>query len=161
MHAAARRWVEAHADDRHGLGLDLGGADMNGHVRGCFPNIAWTVVDQRPGEGVDVTANAATYRHQRPVDVVLCTEVLEHTPLWPAVLTTAVCALDFGGLLVVTAAGPKRKPHRAEGGGPPRPGEWYRNIDPADLRAVLEAIDDVEVTVDSTGFDVRAVVTLR
>jgi len=157
MHSAARRWVADHAHHQEGAGLDLGGRDINGSVREYFPWVAWCGVDAFPGPGVDVVADAATYIHPRPVDVVLCTEVLEHTPLWPAVLATARRSLAPGGLLVATAAGPRRKPHRATGGGPPTPGEWYRNIDPGDLTAVLDALGFEDVVVDSTGFDVRCV----
>lgn len=157
MHAAARRWIEAHADPRAtGAGVDLGGRDINGQVRTLFPLITWTVVDVEDGPGVDLVADAATYSHPDPVTIVLCTEVLEHTPVWPAVLATARRALDHGGRLLVTAAGPRRKAHSALGGGPPRRGEWYCNIDPDHLSAVLRALRFEGIAVDSTGHDVRA-----
>lgn len=157
MHAAARHWVAAHATDDPGTGLDLGGRDINGSVRGHFPNVDWVGVDAAGGPGVDVVADAALYTHPAPVDVVLCTEVLEHTPVWPAVLATARRSLRPGGLLVATAAGPRRKPHRATGGGPPAAGEWYRNIVPGDLAAVLASLGFADWRIDSTGLDVRCV----
>jgi hypothetical protein len=112
--------------------VELGSRDVaGGTVRGLFPDAAsYTGVDLVPGPAVDVVADARIWRPPAPVDLVLCCEVLEHTPLGLGILDNACDMLRPGGRLVVTAAGPGRAPHSAVDGGPLRPGEYYRNIDP-------------------------------
>lgn len=155
MHAAARRWCEAHGHERGGLGLDLGGRDVNGGVRGYWPAIRWTGVDLHDGPGVDVVADCRDWTALPRFDLVICTEVFEHVAGWGNIVSTAWRALVPGGTFVATAAGPRRKPHHFNGGGPPRPGEHYQNVHPVELQTVLVACGFVGVRVDSTGHDVR------
>jgi hypothetical protein len=54
-----------------------------------------------------------------------------------------------GGRLVVTAAAPPRAPHSAVDGGPLRPGEHYRNVDPDALGAWLRGVGFVCETLEA------------
>lgn len=157
MHAEAMEWVRAHAPLDALSVLDLGGRDVNGSPRGLFAQAAvYRVVDIAPGPDVDVVADAATWTPTRTFEAVLCCEVFEHAPEWPSIVRAARAALAPGGVFVATMAGPGREPHSAVDGGPVRPGEWYANVTPADLRAALEAtFGRGYFVVDQAGPDVR------
>lgn len=98
-------------------------------------------IDKRAGHGVDVVADAATWRGDGlpAPDVVLCCEVFEHAPEWPRILENAAELVRPGGVLILTCAGPARAPHGVDGGELPA-GEFYRPIVAAMLGAILEAL---------------------
>lgn len=154
MHAAAYEWVRRHASGM--CVVDAGGRNVNGTIRDLFPSARYVAVDIRPGEGVDVVADFATWDTEERFDCVVCTEVAEHAPNWPAIIATAAQVLVPGGRLIFTAAGPGRAPHSAEDGGALRDGEHYENVDPGVLEALLGELFD-KVTVDVLADDVRAV----
>jgi len=139
MHPEARAFVAGVAP-RAGARwvVELGARDLNGTVRDLFPSArGYTGVDLVAGPGVDVVADAADWRPDRAPDLVVCCEVLEHTPRPEAVVRNAAAMLAPGGRLVVTAAAPPRAAHSAVDGGPLRPGEYYRNVPDDELRAWL------------------------
>jgi SAM-dependent methyltransferase len=119
-------------------GIDLGGADYNGTARWQFPQTTWTSVDIRPNRGVDVVADAASYRPDEPVDVVLCTELLEHAQNWRACVLNAIRILKPGGYLFITCAGDGRGEH-SHSGNPLPAEEYYGNVELSELRKVLKA----------------------
>ena len=161
MHPEALDWVRRHATDEPVTVLDLGGRDNNGSPRGLFPAAEYRVLDLTDGPDVDVVADAAAWTPDREYDVVVCTEVFEHTAAWPAICRTAFAALRPGGRFVATMAGPGRPAHGAWGEPAPGPGEHYANVDPDALRAALADAGFAEITVDvqSSPADVRAVAT--
>lgn len=124
--------------------LDLGGRDINGTIRTHLANTVWTGTDIEPGAGVDIVHDATLPwpKGAGRFDVVVCTEVLEHLPLWRLVLHTASEALEPGGpeLLVVTCASDGRPEHGVAGAPLPASGEWYQNVPPQDLRETLESL---------------------
>lgn len=132
MHQAAREFVSLHASTDHLLALECGARDVNGTVRDLFPNTTWVGVDIADGPGVNVVADFADYTHDRKVDLIVSTEVLEHTPRWRDIIQAAARNLRPAGRFIVTAAGPGRAPHSAVDGGPVGV-EHYENIDPDDL----------------------------
>lgn len=152
-------WVAQHATPEPVTVLDLGGRDNNGSPRRLFPAADYTVLDIADGPDVDVVADASTWEPDRKFDVVVSTELFEHTPVWPAICRTAYRALAPGGTFIATMAGPNRPAHGAWGGPAPEPGEWYRNIDPDELRQALTAagFDPVTVDVQANPSDVRVV----
>lgn len=158
MHAEVLEWVRRYATTAPLVVLDIGGRDVNGTCQALFPAADYTVLDIAPGSNVDIVADAASWVPEREYDLVLCTEVFEHTPTWPQICATAHKALKPGGLFVTTMAGPGRPPHSAvDGGWTLHPGEHYANIDPAELGAVLRSLfRDVEVDVRPSPADVRA-----
>lgn len=153
MHPAARDFVTTHR--RPGSVLEFGSRYVNGGVRDLFGE-PYTGLDLEDGPGVDVVADAATYLHPTPVDVVVCCEVLEHTPAWREIIANAAANLVDGGLFILTAATDPRHSHSAIDGGQVHPGEYYGNIDPHDLTVVLKE-HFTEGHVDVLGEDVRAV----
>jgi hypothetical protein len=119
--------------------LEFGSRDINGSVRSIFPEAAYTGVDIAPGDGVDVVADASEWT-KAGFDVVVCCEVLEHTPKGKAIIAGARRALGkTGGTLVVTCATDPREAHSAADGGPLQPNEFYRNVSPALMRRWLTA----------------------
>ena len=164
MHKEAWAWLAAHATDQPVSVLDLGGRQVNwDSPRVLFPGASsYTVLDILPGEGVDIVADAATWdpRRQR-FDWVLAAEVFEHTPDWPAICRTAYRALTTGGRLVVTTAAPGRQPHSGVDGGPLHFAEYYANVEPDQLRKVLEDVGftGIEIDVQPSPSDVRAAAT--
>lgn len=74
------------------------------------------------------------------VDVIVCTETLEHTPPAP-VLGTAALLARSGAALIVTCAAPARAPHTARGGGPPAAGEHYAGLTLGELAAAAAPFD--------------------
>lgn len=155
MHDAARRFVRQHASTDYLLALECGARDVNGTVRDLFPNATWTGVDIGEGSGVDVVADFADYTHDRLVDLVVSTEVLEHTARWRDIVVAAARNLRGGGRFIVTAAGPGRAPHSAMDGGPVGD-EHYENIDPDDLSCELARRFSTSF-VTTEGEDVQAV----
>lgn len=149
MHPEAFAWVSRWATDEPITVLDIGGRDINGTSRDLFPAADYTALDIMAGPAVDIVADAATWTPDREYDLVICTEVFEHTPHWPAICATAHKACRTGGRFVATMAGPGRPPHSAvDGAHRLYPGEHYANVRPDDLRQVLEACGWRAVVID-------------
>lgn len=150
MHEAARRWVEQTVARLNPIcpALEIGGRNVNGSVRDLFGD-DYTALDILPGEGVDIVADAALWQPDRCFSTVVCTECFEHSPNWPAICSTIYEALDFGGLAILTMAGPGRVPHSAEDGGGLRVDEHYENVEPDALWNVLKGIGftDIELVL--------------
>jgi len=160
MHQQAYEWVDRHADADAARVLDIGGRNINGTIRDRFPGATeYVVLDIIDGEGVDIVADAATWRPDgERFDAVVCAEVFEHTPDWAEICCTALVALRPGGQFIATMAGPGRAPHSAMDGGPQLyPGEHYGNVDPDELAKVLDGLGFVDIEVDQQGEDVRCI----
>lgn len=162
MHAQALGFVVAMVD-QHGPWdsvLEIGGRNVNGTIRDLFGNAAYTALDIADGPGVDIVADAATWIPDRLYDCVVSCEVFEHTPSWPQILRTAAQALTPAGTLIVTAASWPRAAHSAVDGMSLRPGEYYGNVDPAELAdALATAGFSGRIATDPHG-DVYALATL-
>lgn len=157
MHEAVIGWVSQFRTDEDLSVLDIGGRDLNGTTRGLFPNASpYHVLDLRPGLNVDIVADAATWRPDRQYDLVLCTEVFEHTPDWKLILETAWNALRPGGWLIVTCAGDGRAPHSGIEATSIQPGEYYRNIPAERLRGELRFQGWTEIECRASGTDTQA-----
>lgn len=156
MHPEVLHWVRSCLDTvvHRTSVIELGSRDVNGTVRALFPGATYIGVDVVEGPGVDVVCDAADYRPESPVDVVVSTEMLEHCERAAEIPAAAYRMLWDGGVFIATMAGPGRSPHGAGGGGLP-PGEFYRNIDPDELRGWLDAAGFQWVEVDQVGLDVR------
>lgn len=144
MHDAAmsflRRQIATLGDTSAWRVLEIGAYDVNGSPCTLLADqvAAYLGLDRRPGPGVDLVADAGAYDGAGAFDLVVCTEVLEHTAPEP-VLQCAWRALRPGGRLLLTAAGPERIPHSVDGG-PLAPGEYYQAVDDLDLGDLLVAI---------------------
>lgn len=145
------------------LGLDVGGADVNGSVRDQLPQVEWIGLDIEPAPGVHIVADAATWRfdkydfaaqpgfsglHVEGFDIVIATELFEHTASWREIIKTMALSLRGGGpeTLIATCASTGRPPHGARGEWGVPAGQFYGNVAPEDLREVLETwFTDVHV----------------
>jgi len=144
MHEQAKEFcsqIARETGDFHGQGLDIGGRDVNGDCRTLWPHLQWVVVDQMPRNTLfpldsNVTyieTDASTWEPQSVFDLVLCTEVFEHTSEWIKIIETAHKALRVGGLFVITCAGIGRVPHSAIDGAELRQSEYYCNVSAEEL----------------------------
>lgn len=158
MHAEAYSWVKMVADgiDKKGRVLDMGSRDINGTCRPLFPDSEYIGIDLTDDlPGVDFVGDAAYWVGDgRQFDVVVCTEVLEHTGQGPGICVNAHALLKQGGVFVVTAAGVGRMPHSGIDGGPLREREFYRNVTRDDLKLWLD--DFAFVLINENGHDIYA-----
>ncbi len=157
MHAEVLSWVGQFRTDDDLAVLDIGGRDLNGTTRALFPNAnPYHVLDLRPGPNVDFVGDASSWVTMRSYDLVLITEVFEHTPQWPAILHTAWAALRPGGWLIFTCAGPGRPAHS---GIEPVQGligdEWYANVAPGEIEDVLREQGWTEIETHLRGTDTQ------
>lgn len=116
--------------------LDLGGRDVNGTVHALVPEARWTTLDI-VDDGVDIIADARTWRSDERYDLIIATEVFEHVQDWSKIIKTMWYHLKDDGAIIVTAASDGRRPHGAGGAMWPEPNEWYENISPRDLDNVI------------------------
>ena len=137
--------------------LELGGRDVNGSVRPYFNGARYLSVDISPGPGVDVVADATTYRPDERFDCCVCAEVLEHVPDPDGFVATAWGSLRPGGWLILTMACPPRMAHSGVDGGPLRPGEHYRNVTADMLARWLVGWKDAEIETHEDRGDMYAV----
>ena len=158
MHVEAHAWVAKYASDETLEAVEFGARDINGSIQPLFPNARWTGVDIAEGPRVDVVANAATYTHPAPVDLVVCCEVFEHTPQWPEIVANSFRILGSDGVAIFTAAGRGRPSHSAVDGLGLRPGEYYANVHEDDLEHVMTQVGFADIVVDwlDNPGDVRA-----
>jgi SAM-dependent methyltransferase len=140
MHDAAARWLASLPIDLTGeIVYEVGAYDHNGCARDFMhPRwMRWVGIDLLAGPGVDHVGDAEVILPTLDrCDVLVSTEVLEHSPRWRQLVAAMCNALADGGLLIITCAGPGREPHSADGDGPPHDGEHYANVDHIELADV-------------------------
>ena len=116
--------------------LEIGARDFNGGVRSLVEPMQpeWYVgIDTAPGQGVDAIGDGKDYQPVAMPNLVLCTEVLEHTPHGRAVVANIGRVLERSGFALITCATDPRAPHSGVDGNTVRVGEYYGNVPPADL----------------------------
>jgi SAM-dependent methyltransferase len=140
MHGATRGWVQevAHGKPARTI-LDIGGRDVNGTCRNLFPLAEkYVSLDIAPGPGVDIVADARTWRTSERFDIVICVNVFEHVERWRDIIDTAHEALRTGGLFICSMAGPGCRPHSGiDDSADPHPGEWYKSVTREELTQAL------------------------
>lgn len=126
--------------------LDIGGQNVNGHIRDVFTgwscvadSITYTTLDV--AGDVDIVADATDRAawpeslRERFFDLTVSTETLEHVENWPTLVANA--AALTGRAFVGTCASLGRRPHGATGAHHPEPGEWYANVAAEELAIAL------------------------
>lgn len=159
MHVEAYEWVHKFAHDRSVEAVEFGARDINGSIQPLFPNAVWTGVDIADGPRVDVVADASTYDHPKPVDLIVCCEVFEHTPVWREIVSNSFRLLASGGEAIFTCAGRGRPVHSAvDGLFELKPGEYYANVEEGEMWRVMELVGftDIEISYIANPGDVRA-----
>jgi SAM-dependent methyltransferase len=162
VHEAVLNWIGQFRSQDDLAVLDIGGRDLNGSPRMFFPNAnPYHVLDLHPGPNVDIVTDAASWQpvfsdgvSDAGYDLVICTEVFEHTPAWPAILATAWRSLRPGGWLLFTCAGPGRPVHSGiTAVWALEPGEHYANVSHGEIAAELHEQGWTEIETHQNGLD--------
>lgn len=161
MHDAVTEWVSRCIKDvdlSTAHVLEVGSYNVNGSLRPLFDGCrSYYGIDIRPGPGVDMVVNAAWWYTSRRWDIVVCTEVLEHTKEWRQIVQTCCLHTKMDGLVIVTCAGEGRAPHGAHGHDVPQPGEHYQNLGADELHDEMALwCDRVEIEIAGTDLRVKA-----
>lgn len=155
MHAEAMLFATRAITDLQVRGhvLEIGSRDINGSVRPLFSAAAsYTGIDLQDGPGVDFLADGATYEPAHCPHVVVCMEVLEHTPMGKVLIERAAENLAPGGWLLLTCATEPRAAHSAHDGGSLGIAEYYGNVAPQDLRDWLDGAG-LQLVLEEVHFD--------
>lgn len=156
MHDAVRGYVAQFATGAEIEIVDIGGRNLNGHVRDLFPNARFTTVDIFQARDVDVVADATTWRPGRTWDMVICCEVFEHVEKWRLIVDTCFEVVKPGGSVVMTCAGIGRKEHSGIHATGLQPGEFYANVDAGDLAEAMLSAGFNVVECRQNGLDLQA-----
>ena len=114
--------------------VEFGSRNVNGSVRDIFKGCDYIGVDTLDGLDVDIICDAAEYTPEKPVDIVVCCETLEHTNRAHLIVANAYKILKPEGAFIMTAAMPPRLHHSMKDGTPfLEQLEYYSNIEPAAL----------------------------
>jgi hypothetical protein len=127
-------WEGAHV-------VEVGSADWNGRASDYVSGWAsWIGVDIAPAANVDIVGDAIEVLPTLdPCDIVVTTEVFEHTAQWCDIVAAIAGVLRLGGWMVATCAGTGRPVHSADGAPTLKPDEHYANVSLHELRACAEA----------------------
>ena len=124
--------------------VGLGSFDVNGslrsHVEPLGPR-SYVGVDQWQGPGVDVVSQIEDVADWPQVDIVICTEVLEHAEDWRTVVDVAKELVVAGGLLLVTTRSPGFPFH-------PHPDDFWR-FRLAEFAFIFADMDEVALEEDT------------
>ena len=116
--------------------LEVGSYDVNGNVRGLFPE--YLGLDMREGPNVDIVAEAAHLPFISGVfDNVLCLEMIEHDKTFWLSIAEMKRVLKSGGALVITVPSYGFPKHDY-------PSDYYRFSDAA-IAELLSDMEDVHV----------------
>jgi SAM-dependent methyltransferase len=127
--------------------IDVGALDVNGSLRPVVEPLGpsrYVGVDIEMGPGVDevVPAEGLIARYGREsFDVVITTEMVEHTRDWQTVMTNLKGILRPGGLLLLTTRSPGFKFHAY-------PYDFWRYT-PSDLRAIFGDLEIITIEQDT------------
>jgi len=119
--------------------LDFGSLDVNGSLKDLFTDCNYTGIDIVSGKNVDVISTAHEYQGQS-ADVVTSGEMLEHDEYWKQSLQNMYDKCNPGGLIAISCAGKDRPEHgtRRSDGNEWGTGDYYRNIEPKDIKTVYK-----------------------
>lgn len=121
--------------------LDCGSLDVNGSIKEFFTDCEYVGIDIVDGKNVDHVSKTHEYK-DKPFDVVVSGEMLEHDEHWKKSLRNMYDLLKDGGLMAISAAGKGRPEHgtRRTGRGDiwgTNP-DYYRNILEEDFEDVFD-----------------------
>lgn len=122
--------------------MDIGSLDINGNNKYLFSQCLYIGVDIGEGNNVDfVTAGHELLLPEESVDVVVSTEAFEHDEHYEKTLKNIARILKPGGLFLFTCATTGRPEHgtrRSHAWAAPFVGDYYKNIDEADVRNSID-----------------------
>ena len=117
--------------------IDCGSLDVNGSLRSYFDNSEYIGVDIRSGKNVDIVSPVHKLDYQ-DIDVIVSSEMLEHSEFYKQDLLKMYEMLKDNGLLVITAAGYGRRKHGVDEGFCSSD-NYYKNILVKDFEDVFNA----------------------
>lgn len=92
--------------------LEIGSLNVNGSVRTFFENCNYTGIDVGTGPGVDLVCPGQDFPGKaQEFDVIVSTEVFEHTEQWDTIFLNMLRMLKRDGLLTFTCASYGREQH--------------------------------------------------
>lgn len=163
MHRSAYDFIKSGADrcnrywDSYKV-VEFGSCDVNSTAQGMaivplfYKATKYLGIDIVDGPGVDIVADCATWHPDDMYDVVICAEVLEHTPNYLDIIRTASKCLVKGGVFIMTCASRDRPSHSAIDGGLLREGEYYKNINREDIEDIVNNVFRTSVIVEADGY---------
>ena len=145
MHPEAMQFLKGIRKNEQVIGpvLEIGSININGSARDVYGDLQpYHGVDIVSGPNVDYVIDIRKIKNpaETPLNLqyhtIICTEVLEHVD--PMTLVPAMFQFMHDRCkLIITCAGPKRKPHSADGAPKLKKLEYYANVDAMDLRSLL------------------------
>jgi len=130
--------------------VEFGSRDVNGNIRDLLPKEAEYIgVDVVAGPNVDFVGDAGGYNPPWHPDLILCLNMLEHTPIAPIIINNAWRILAVGGALILSWPVDPWPPHSADGGAL-QPGEFYHNVVPEELHGYLERFRMTNLYLDES-----------
>ncbi len=92
--------------------LEIGSLDINGSVRGFFENCDYMGIDIGEGPKVDLVCGGENFPgNAKQFDVVISTEVFEHTGDWDLILLNMLRLMKRDGILLFSCASWGREQH--------------------------------------------------
>lgn len=124
--------------------LEVGSLNINGTVRDFFTDCSFTGIDIGEGKDVDEVCSGEDFPGPaNHFDVIVSTEVFEHTPSWDLIVLNMIRLLKKDGLLMFSCAAPGRPQHGTKtfypGAAPYISGtsDYYLNLDEKDFQGVV------------------------
>ena len=111
--------------------LEIGSQNINGSVRELFTGGKYLGIDLGAGKDVDLVCHGKDYRRDKPFDVIISCETLEHDEFYAETIVNAIRLLKGGGLLVMTMASYGRPEHGTHDSAPfasPHTLNYYGNV---------------------------------
>lgn len=158
MHAECFQYVSQFATNDPIEIIEIGSLDINGSSRCLFPGAtSYIGLDLQEGPGVDWIGDAATYQPDLPVDLVICTEVLEHAANWRELIRVGASWLKTDGRMLITCAGYGRRKHSHHRDRRPlADGEHYANLTPDEVADALRSSGLSLIDCEQCGNDIQA-----
>jgi SAM-dependent methyltransferase len=89
--------------------IELGSRNVNGSIRPYIEKLnpaSYIGVDFIPGRGVDLVTDVCTYIPEKSADIVISTEMLEHTEDFLSAVNTIKKSCKIGGFLIISTRSP-------------------------------------------------------
>lgn len=125
--------------------LEIGSLDVNGSVRGFFEECSYTGIDIGPGPKVDMVCNGEDFPEKaKQFDVVLSTEVFEHTEDWDLIFLNMLRLAKRDGIVIFSCASWGRVQHGTslfDSNAAPHvatSSDYYRNLNEEDFRGAFQ-----------------------
>ena len=126
--------------------LEIGSHNVNGSVRGYFPNSEYVGVDLSEGSGVDLVAEGDKVDHKDgSYDITLSCVCFEHNPNWASTFMNMHRMTRDGGVVLFTCATTGRPEHGTTRTSPKSsPGtqalnwDYYKNLTQEDFEKIAD-----------------------